>query len=168
MHSDSVSSARVPESETAKFDQELKIAFNDMVFQGGKKMKIINEKGVFIDVGHMSLYADKYDSREYEHLFRYGHPTIIPVTEVITSNEADQQIIQLIQKLNLSVEIEEINDRQIVLDVNGDWKHSHRCIDNLMRDIFGLPQIGEQVTSEDGSDWYRARHLYFFDADKEV
>ena len=41
----------------------------------------------------------------------------------------------------------------------GDWKHSHRHLDNLMSNL-GYIKDDEELTEEDGSDTYSSIHYY--------
>lgn len=43
---------------------------------------------------------------------------------------------------------------------DGDWKHFHIWLRTLMG-YLGYTQVGEEVTEEDGSDWYGSIHTYY-------
>lgn len=43
--------------------------------------------------------------------------------------------------------------------INGDWKHDHRWGDVLMG-YLGYKKVNEEVTEENGSDWYGSIHRY--------
>ena len=45
------------------------------------------------------------------------------------------------------------------VEINGDWKHEHGWGDVLMG-YLGYKKLGEEVTEENGSDWYGSIHKY--------
>ncbi len=47
----------------------------------------------------------------------------------------------------------------ILISIDGDWKHDHGYLDYLMAEK-GYKKVGEEVTNEDGSDWYESVHTY--------
>lgn len=47
----------------------------------------------------------------------------------------------------------------IQISGDGDWKHFHIWLRVLM-EYLGYQQIAENVTDEDGSDWYGAEHYF--------
>lgn len=53
-----------------------------------------------------------------------------------------------------------VNNAEVEVSVSwGDWKHSHRHLDNLMSNL-GYIKDDEDVTEEDGSDTYSSIHYY--------
>lgn len=57
----------------------------------------------------------------------------------------------------------------ICIEINwGDWKHEHLCAEWITRELLDLMgyahkyTITEDITEEDGSDCYSARHLIRF------
>ncbi len=48
----------------------------------------------------------------------------------------------------------------ICIDIDGDWKHDHGYVDYVMRQVFGYELHHEDITEEDGSDWYASTHYY--------
>lgn len=42
----------------------------------------------------------------------------------------------------------------------GDWKHLHGWLRNLM-EYLGYVEVGENITEEDGSDWYGSIHIFY-------
>ena len=47
----------------------------------------------------------------------------------------------------------------VSVEINGDWKHDHGWADVLMG-YLGYTKLKEEVTEEDGSDWYGSIHKY--------
>ena len=45
------------------------------------------------------------------------------------------------------------------VEINGDWKHEHGWGDVLMG-YLGYKKLSEEVTEENGSDWYGSIHKY--------
>ena len=45
------------------------------------------------------------------------------------------------------------------VSINGDWKHEHGWVDVLMG-YLGYKKVNEEVTEENGSDWYGSIHRY--------
>ena len=43
---------------------------------------------------------------------------------------------------------------------DGDWKHFHIWL-RLLMEYLGYQQVGEEVTDEDGSDWYGSIHTFY-------
>lgn len=49
----------------------------------------------------------------------------------------------------------------IEAEISGDWKHDHLRAKWIVKEQFPeFTYIGEQVTEEDGSDWYSAIHRW--------
>lgn len=47
----------------------------------------------------------------------------------------------------------------VSVEINGDWKHDHGWADVLMG-YLGYTKLREEVTEENGSDWYGSIHKY--------
>lgn len=73
---------------------------------------------------------------------------ILEQTNKILGNEIDYEVTDFIGDVAIQIEI-----------YWGDWKHSHLRADYLMEQN-GFKLIGKEVTEEDGSDCYSARHTY--------
>lgn len=70
----------------------------------------------------------------------------------------DERIASFLE--NNGVYAEVYKHRIIVsLEINGDWKHEHGWGDVLMG-YLGYKKVNEEVTEENGSDWYRSIHRY--------
>lgn len=50
-------------------------------------------------------------------------------------------------------------DGFVVLDIDGDWKHSHLRADHLMQ-MIGYKCVREEEMDDTGSDWGRSLHYY--------
>ena len=70
-----------------------------------------------------------------------------------------QKINKRLQEEDLFYELWEEENFIVILVEWGDWKHSHRYLDHIMREMnFSL--VEEIVTEEDGSDTYSSKHIY--------
>ena len=50
----------------------------------------------------------------------------------------------------------------LVVEVDGDWKHDHLRCQHLMEEKLGANFLKKEVTRDDGSDSYGAKHYYIF------
>ena len=63
---------------------------------------------------------------------------------------------------SFTAEILDVNKKIVQINIDGgDWKHDHGFADYTMS-VNGFKKVHEQITSEDGSDWYGSVHFYVF------
>jgi len=47
----------------------------------------------------------------------------------------------------------------VFVEIEGDWKHEHLFLDNLLKK-HGYVPMNNEVLSSDGGDWYTAKHAF--------
>lgn len=72
----------------------------------------------------------------------------------------ENKLRKLFADANINYDEIQFVDDLAVVDVDGDWKHSHLYCDYLMEKHLGYKLLYSEVTEEDGSDWYRADRVY--------
>ena len=70
----------------------------------------------------------------------------------------DERIAKFLEDNGVYAEVY-INRIIINVFINGDWKHEHGWGDVLMG-YLGYKKVNEEVTEENGSDWYGSIHRY--------
>jgi len=70
-----------------------------------------------------------------------------------------KRIIDHLKKYELYFDDIYLLDGFIVLDIDGDWKHSHLRADYLMQ-MIGYKCVREEEMDDTGSDWGRSLHYY--------
>mgnify|MGYP006873013394 CR=1 FL=1 len=69
-----------------------------------------------------------------------------------------QKIDNLLNENDLFGEVYLDSDLPVIhIKINGDWKHDHLFLKNLLRER-GYAYVGSHTTSDNGSDWYEAIH----------
>lgn len=71
----------------------------------------------------------------------------------------DEKICQFLNDNECPAEEIYSNGIVVAIQVNGDWKHSHGWC-NVLMGYLGYELKAEQVTEENGSDWYESIHYY--------
>lgn len=88
---------------------------------------------------------------------------IVPVSEIFTDCEGlEEQIRKLLDELGITDDTLEMKHKEFSLKVTGDWKHEHLHTNQIIEKTFNCKLISEDVTEEDGSDFYTAIHTYKF------
>ena len=70
----------------------------------------------------------------------------------------DERIAKFLEDNGVYAEVY-INRIIVNVFINGDWKHEHGWGDVLMG-YLGYKKVNEEVTEENGSDWYGSIHRY--------
>ena len=70
----------------------------------------------------------------------------------------DERITKFLEDNGVYAEVY-INRIIVNVSINGDWKHEHGYGDVLMG-YLGYKKVNEEVTEENGSDWYGSIHRY--------
>ena len=70
----------------------------------------------------------------------------------------DERIAKFLEDNGVCAEVY-INRIIVNVFINGDWKHEHGWGDVLMG-YLGYKKVNEEVTEENGSDWYGSIHRY--------
>lgn len=70
----------------------------------------------------------------------------------------DERIANFLEDNGVYAEVY-INRIIVNVFINGDWKHEHGWGDVLMG-YLGYKKVNEEVTEENGSDWYGSIHRY--------
>ena len=70
-----------------------------------------------------------------------------------------QELYQYLRTKNCYYEIYETEDGFVISVEWGDWKHDHRYLEYLMRELDYI-LVDKKITNEDGSDCYSADHYY--------
>ncbi len=68
-------------------------------------------------------------------------------------------IVRWLNKNEIYPNYAERDDDIVIVQIDGDWKHDHLRCDYVMAQK-GYGKIAEDVTDEDGSDWYGSKHCY--------
>lgn len=70
----------------------------------------------------------------------------------------DERIAKFLEDNGVYAEVY-INRIIVNVFINGDWKHEHGWGDVLMG-YLGYKKVNEEITEENGSDWYGSIHRY--------
>lgn len=101
-----------------------------------------------------------------EFLRNYGNNIIVPTKEELL--EISFRINTEFEHYNMyECDVYLNNDLDMIeVDITwGDWKHSHRMVDNIVEGLGGT-KIGERIYEDDESDTYSSVHFYTFDKTK--
>lgn len=70
-------------------------------------------------------------------------------------------VYNLLKDNDIFADVYELNDLITVVEINwGDWKHDHLFAENIIMNAFPNSVHRCEITEEDGSDCYSARHLF--------
>ena len=75
--------------------------------------------------------------------------------------EIEERVAKMLKNQNRFYEWGVDPDGVVEIEIDGDWKHDHLATDWLMGQI-GFKKTNEDVTEEDGSDWYTSIHEFKF------
>ncbi len=110
---------------------------------------------------HLLTITDKERKEEVLDLWNFFTPRAVPLTEILDKNASNMENAEkLIGMTSIYNEIYEHNGRFCIEINHGDWKHSHKFADALMKTVFDIDCDFEETTYEDGSDNYSAIHYY--------
>ena len=105
--------------------------------------------------------VDKEEKEWILEEFNHLNPKAVPLTEILDKDASNMENAEtLIGMTDIYNEIYEHNGRFCIEINHGDWKHSHKFADVLMKTVFGVDCDLEETTYEDGSDNYSAIHYY--------
>lgn len=127
-----------------------------VIFDGNKAVSFAKKQSLSEKMADMKRFA-------------IGNVIARNISDIIKNPDGD--IVALVEEVlgiySFSYSDLYIDDNKLGIDIEcGDWKHSHRFLDNLMSSFFGL--YGDEVTTAvDGSDCYSAIHYYPLDSKKE-
>lgn len=98
-----------------------------------------------------------------DYAFRKRITKTIPASEFFADCEnLEQQIEKVLDELLVDTGTFEMREGQFRVEITGDWKHEHIHTNCILKEMFGCSLVSENVTEEDGSDYYSAIHTYIF------
>ena len=130
---------------------------------GDEFSKKMNTEKVFIvvnvkDCNEVQDWCQHYIIRDNDG----NEKEIREVDRVATPREncscEDERIAKFLEDNGVCAEVY-INRIIVNVFINGDWKHEHGWGDVLMG-YLGYKKVNEEVTEENGSDWYGSIHRY--------
>lgn len=124
----------------------------------------INKEKIYTIVGYKSSeecgdYESHYVIKDED-----GNEKEVETSEVVfcpnDSYKGDEQLHKYLYDNDVYAEVYTNSAGEVEVDIEwGDWKHEHGWCVTLMG-YLGYVQDDEQVTEEDGSDCYSARHYF--------
>lgn len=86
---------------------------------------------------------------------------MVPAKNILADcKNTEQKICKILNELGLDEGTFEMREKHFSVEITGDWKHDHIHADNVIKKLFGAIPISEDVTQEDGTDFYSSIHTY--------
>lgn len=80
--------------------------------------------------------------------------------------EQEREINEMLRKQGIYADYVEIKEKDteypfkaLVIQVDGDWKHEHIMLDEIMKH-YGFVYLLKEIVEESDGDWYTAKHIY--------
>jgi len=73
-----------------------------------------------------------------------------------------EEIEKLAREHRISCDIIEDTEKEVQVEISGDWKHEHLRFELLVKNNIKIMAMSSITTKEDGSDYYTAIHTISF------
>ena len=80
--------------------------------------------------------------------------------------EQEREINEMLRQQELFTDFVEIKEKDteypfkaVVIQMDGDWKHEHMRLDEVMKEN-GYVYLLKEMVQDSDSDWYVAKHIY--------
>lgn len=99
--------------------------------------------------------------KKMEEYQRHMYPEMVPITTLFKDCETmEDKICAILREIPANEESLEMQNKRFSVEIRGDWKHEHLHTDCILQETFGATLYSEEITEDDGSDFYTAIHTY--------